>query len=262
MRIVSNTRLMKRNRQITTNLFLVTFVVLIGGFFFVNFSFFTGQRPVEDPLLLAAQALVLPLALILTLFSIRMTNLWGRRPYPEEVIVEGLKGLSNKSVIYHYFHFPARHVLICPQGIFTITTRWHNGSFTVKGDRWRTNASIFSRFFSALRMDGIGDPTYDAERHAARVQKIVDKVAPGITVKPLIVFIDPKAQIQEEKSSIPVLFADTKREPNITVYLRELNKQMGDSKKTAAMPLTESQIADFERASGIDLGKNKVTQTA
>src|SRR5688572_17440557 len=260
MRIVANKRLMDRNRQITTNLFLVTFVVLIGGFFFVNISLFTGERAPDDPLLLLAQALVLPVAFIFTLFSIRMTNLWARRPYPEDVIGDNIKGLSNKSVLYHYFHIPARHVLICPQGVFTITTRWHNGKFDAKEDHWRSKAGMMSRLFSTMRMDGIGNPSLDAERHAAHVQKIVDKVAPGVTVRPLILLVDPNVQVSVEKSKIPVLFNDPKRD-NVTSYLRELNKQSGDSKK-GAMPLTEHQIAEFEKASGIDLSKIKVTQTA
>ncbi len=260
MRIVANARLIKRNRQITTNLFLITFVVLIGGFFFVNINLFTGQRQ-TDPLLLLAQTTILPLAFVLTLFSIRMTNLWGRRPYPEQVIAEGMKGLSNKSVLYHYHHIPARHVLICPQGVFSLTTRWHIGSYTVKDDRWKTNAGVIARFFSSLRMDGIGDPTLDAGRQAQQVQKLIDKVAPGVPVKPLIVFINPAAQVQIDGSSVPVLFADAKREPNLTVYLRELNKQSGEGKK-AAMPLTEAQIAAFEKVSGIDLQQSSVTGSA
>jgi hypothetical protein len=243
MKVVINERLAKRNRQIATNLFLVTFLALIAGFVFVNLSLFTGQA-VDDPLLLLVQTMILPVAFILTLISVRMTNLWARRPYPEDAIAEGLKGLSNKSVIYHYYHIPARHVLICPQGVFTITTRWHNGSFTVNADRWRTNASMISRFFSSMRLDGIGNPTWDAQRDAARIQKMLETIAPDVPVQPLILFVDQKATVQIENSALPILYAGEKQSPNLKEYLRDLNR---DAKsKKATLPLTDDQIEQFE----------------
>lgn len=248
MRIKTNTRLMKRNRQIATNLFLVTFLVLIGGFFFVNANLFTDTLN-TDPLLLLAQALVLPVAFILTLVSIRMSNLWARRPYPEEVINESLKGLSNKSVIYHYFHIPARHVLISPQGVYTVTTRWHNGKYEVKQDKWHSRASVFARFFSTLRMDGIGDPTFEAERAAQYVQTMLQKIQPDITVQPVLLFIDPRISVEVKESRVPILFADPKRD-NLTDYLRDQLRVLTENnkKKNIGMPLTDTQIAQFEIA--------------
>jgi hypothetical protein len=262
MRIKTNTRLMKRNRQIATNLFMLTFLVLIGGFFFVNINLFTNQLN-SDPLLLLGQALVLPVAFILTLISIRLSNLWARRPYPEEVINESLKGLSNKSVIYHYFHIPARHVLISPQGIFTITTRWHNGKYEVSKDRWRSKAGIFSRFFSSLRMDGIGDPTFDAERAANHVQKVLQKIESDITVQPVLLFIDPRVNVEVKESRIPILFADPKRD-NLTDYLRDQLRLITDNnkKKNIGMPLSDAQITQFEVATigaATEADKNSAT---
>ena len=125
MRVVINTKLAERLRQIATYLFLGTMVVLVGGFIFVNYSLFTGNLP--GPLIVLLQLLLIPVAFILTIVSVRLTNTWARRPYPEDVLKEALKGVSKKSIIYHYYHFPAAHVLIAPQGVFAITTRWHNG---------------------------------------------------------------------------------------------------------------------------------------
>ena len=150
MRIVTNQRLAKRNRQIAFWLMIGTLGVLVGSFLLMM------QNPIEgnpeiSALVLLFQVLVLPVAFVLTLVSVRMTNLWARPPRPEDAIEEGLKGLSNKSVLYNYYHFPARHVLICPQGVFAIVTRWHNGSYTVQGERWKTNQGIFSRLGSLIR---------------------------------------------------------------------------------------------------------------
>jgi hypothetical protein len=261
MRIVTNSRLAERNRKIATNLFLLTFVLLIGGFVFINIGIFTGQSTKPDPLLLLAQGLAIPVAFILTLFSIRMTNLWARRPYPDESINEGLKGLSKKSVVYHYYHIPARHVLISPQGVFSITTRWQNGKFNVDGNYWVTKANPISRLMANLRMDGIGQPSLDANRAAEYVQKLLDETGAKVKVQPLIVFLDPRAQVDATKSDIPVLSVNIKADNSLTDYLRGLNKNVEMTKKGAVMPLTEQQIASFE-AKTIDKSKANVKESA
>lgn len=271
MRIVTNSRLAERNRKIATNLFLVTFVLLIGGFIFINVGVFTGDTARPDPLLLVAQGVAIPVAFIMTLFSIRMTNLWARRSplddkskstmlYPDELINEGLKGLSKKSVIYHYYHIPARHVLIAPQGVFAITTRWQNGKYEVDGEHWKTKASMITRLLATLRMDGIGQPFNDAIRAAEHVQKLMREAGSEVNVQPLLVFLDASAQI-EGKSEVPVLFASIKRDSSLTHYLRGLNRGLDEKKKGPVMPLTEQEIASFE-ALTIDKSKATVKETA
>lgn len=261
MRIVTNTRLAERNRKIATNLFLITFVLLIGGFIFINVGVFTGNTAKPDPLLLLAQGVAIPVAFILTLFSIRMTNLWARRPYPDESINEGLKGLSKKSVIYHYYHIPARHVLIAPQGVFAIITRWQNGKYEVEGDRWSTKANPVSRLFATLRMDGVGQPATDAKHAAEHLQKLLRESGTEITVQPLILFLDSKAEVKLKDDGVPVVFASIKHDSSLTDYLRGLNKAVEMTKKGAVMPMTEQQIAAFE-ALTIDKSKATVKETA
>jgi hypothetical protein len=202
-------------------------------------------------------------AFILTLFSIRMTNLWARRPYPDESLNEGLKGLSKKSVIYHYYHIPARHVLISPQGVFAITTRWQNGKYEVDGDRWVTKANPITRLLATLRMDGVGQPSKDAKYAAEHVQKLLRESGSdsSITVQPLIVFLDSKAEIKIEKENVPVVFASIKHDNSLTDYLRSLNREVEKTKRGAVMPLTEQQIASFE-ALTIDKSNATVKETA
>lgn len=250
MRIVTNKKLARRNRQITTYMFMATFAVLILGFIFINSSLFTGEKP--DSLVILLQTAILPFAFIMTIFSVRMTNLWARVPRPEDAIEDGLKGLSNKSVLYNYYHFPARHVLICPQGVFAIVTRWHNQEFTIKDGKFKSHKNPISKFFSAIRFDGVGKPFQDAEFAKEHVQSKLRDIAPDVEVKPLVVFVDPEATLHIEDDSVPVLFADTKSKPNLKDYLRDVKRQMdkeqGDNQNTAAMPLTDEQIDAFEAA--------------
>ena len=237
MRNQTNTALVKRNKQIAQYLFLFSFAVLIAAFIF-NFNF---NPQTASSLELILPLLALPLGLIATLASVRMTNLWVREPRPENALRDGLKGLSNKSVLFNYYHLPARHVLICPQGVFAITTRYQDGTFTVKGDEWTTEGGAMSAFMRTFRRDGIGNPNQDALAAAAHVQKLLAPIAPGVTVKPLIVFTDPRAQLNVDNPAIPVLHASPKLKPNIIEFMRAYPKEAYDS-------LTVEQIEAFEAA--------------
>lgn len=248
MRVVTNQKLVDRNRRIATWLFLATLVVLVGGFILINYSVFTGSAP--PGVIIILQALLLPVALALTLVSVRMTNHWARKPYPEEVFDESVKGLSRKSILYHYYHFPARHVLIAPQGVFAIVTRWHDGKFSVDDeDQWKTHKNAFLRVFSLMRMDGIGNPTDEARQAAEHVQEQLAEIAPDVEVQPLILFINSNADLEIGDVSVPVLYADDKVKPNLTDHLRSLNKQTDSKNKgnqKATLPLTDEQIEAFE----------------
>ena len=245
MRVVTNNKLAKRNRQMATYLFLGTFVVLGGGFLFINISLFTQDVP-DDPSILLLQSLILPIAFVLTIVSVRMTNLWARQPYPDKAIEDGLKGLSKKSILYNYYHFPARHVLICPQGVFTITTRWHNGRYTVEGSKWKNHQGIIAKWFSFFRMDGIRNPTVDAVQAANKLEKTMKSIAPDVDIQPLVVMIDPKADVTIKEPAIPVLYADPKSKPNLKDFMRRVNRESDD--KSGDLPLTDEQIEAFEAA--------------
>lgn len=257
MRIETNTKLAKRNRQLATYLFLGTFGLLIAGFLGVNLVLFNPEAGIPETLLFGLQITILPIFFIVTVISVRMTNLWVRKPYPEIVISEGLKGLSNKSVLYSYYHFPARHVLICPQGVFAIVTRWHDGEYTVQGDQWRTHRSAIGRVLSLFRFDGVGNPTVDALRARNHLKKLLQPIAPEVEVEPLIVFVDPRARLHIENPLVPVVHADSKLKPNLRDFLRDKQREVSEpstqtgKKKNApkaVLPLTDEQIHQFEKA--------------
>jgi len=245
MRIEINSRRVQRNRRLATITFLLTLGVLVGGFIVINLPLFTGEAP--NSILLLLQTLLLPLAFILTVTSVRLTNNWARQPYPNLAINEGLKGVSKKSVVYHYHHSPAEHILIAPQGVFAIVTRWHSGEHSNEGSNWSTKRGFLGRFASLIRMDGIGNPTEDAQRAAQHAEKLLQKVDADVEVQPLIVFLDPKAELEIEDPDVPVLYADDKSEPSLSDYMRELNRlQKEDMQQKSRLPLTEEQITAFE----------------
>jgi nuclease-like protein len=245
MRVETNDRLVQRNKRIAQYLFFFSFGVLILGLVVINQPLFSGSAattsPQNSPLTVILPSLVLPIAFITTMVSVRMTNLWVRPPRPEEVIREGLKGVSSKSVLYNYYHFPARHVLISPQGIFAIITRFQDGKYKVVGDKWTTQSSAIRAVTSIFRMDGIGNPTADALRAAEHLKKALQPIAPDIEVQPLIVFVDPRATIVIEDPAVPVLRPDAKQDPSLKDYLFKKVERKGTM-------LTPEQIRAFEEA--------------
>lgn len=242
MRIETNAKLVKRNRQIAQYLFFFSFGILILGLFLTNSQV---TSPTADIVLVGViPAIVVIIAFIATIASVRMTNQWVREPRPEAALREGLKGLSNKSVLYNYYHGPVKHVLIAPQGVFAITTRFQDGAFEVNGDDWKTHRRMPGRLMSFFRFDNIGNPTRDAIANVQEIQKLITPIAADVTVQPLIVFTDPRARLEITDPVVPVVHAQDKLEPSLRSFLRDQGRQHGVSLSTA-------QIQAFEEASGI-----------
>ncbi|MDK3161650.1 nuclease-related domain-containing protein [Kamptonema cortianum] len=237
MRIETNSGLIRRNRQLAQILFFVSFGVLIAGLFVIN-----SQNPGDTEFLsVVLPIVILPLAFIMTMLSVRMTNLWVRQPRPEIVIQEALRGSGNKNVLYHYFHFPARHVLVTPNGVYAMVTRFQDGHFSVSGDRWTTHRGFAGRMLSLFRFDGIGNPSTDAKKAADHVQQMLAPIAPDVRVQPLVIFVDPRARLDIQDPTVPVLFADPKLQPNLKEYIRKKSKEPGQG-------LTQEQIEAFDTA--------------
>ncbi|MBA3871691.1 MAG: NERD domain-containing protein [Anaerolineae bacterium] len=224
MRIETNNELIKRNRRTANILFFFSMGILIAGFLVANLQL-TAKDGVTLLISVVAPWIVLPLGFISTLISVRMTNLWVRQPRPEKAIPAGLKGLSKRSVLYNYYHFPARHVLVAPQGVFAIVTRYQDGRYIVNGEKWQSPGGPFAAIGRFFRRDAIGDPTADAHKAAAYVKGLIEKTLPNVEVQPLIIFVDPKARLEINDSSVPVLYSDENKEPNLRDFIRQLTQK-------------------------------------
>lgn len=227
MRVETNWKLVRRNRRIANYLFFFSMAVLIGGFVIANTQLMSPDNPDDMSMVLALILpwVVLPVGFISTMTSVRMTNLWVRRPRPEDAIREGLKGINKRSILYNYYHLPARHVLVTPFGVFAMVTRYQEGRFIVQQDQWKASGGAFRWISRIFRRDDIGNPTQDALRAAEHVRNLLSPTSPNVQVQPLIIFIDPRAQVEIVNPTVPVLFADSKREPNLRDYLRDYARQ-------------------------------------
>jgi hypothetical protein len=236
MRAVINQALIDRNRKLSHILFFVSLAGMGVGFFYTWTS---------DPNSQTSQlsCLILPVLLLMTLTSVRMANTWIREPRPVTVLAEALKGLGRKYTIFHHI-LPAPHVLIGPEGVFTLTTVWQERAYRVKGNKWYGEEGLMRKLNGYMRQDLIGNPFQTAFLEAQRVQKLVDQIAPesGVEVQPLIVFISPRAAFEAEDPVIPVLYSDAKKKPSLRNYLRDVKSENRPTLSEDQLDLIDAQF--------------------
>ena len=240
MRIETNETLVKRNKAWSGRLFIVTLVVIIASFFLLNSPFLTEGMSQDNVMLvsLVLPAVLLPIAFIATVFSIRMTNMWVRQPRPERMLEDNLKGLGKSAVLYNFYHFPARHVLVTQAGVMAMVTRFQDGKYRATGDKWSSARGAFNRVLSIMRMDGIGSPSLDAQVAAQHVDKLLSDINPDVPVYPVVLLIDPRAEFEVTEPTVAVLHISTRRSPNLKEWVKALPK--------SEHALTPEQITEFE----------------
>lgn len=232
MRVVTNDKLIERNKRLAQILFFASIAALL-------LSFFLGNRLGDDPdVAFYFQCVMVPILLGMVVASVRMTNLWVRQPAPWDALREGLKGIGTDATLYN-FVMPAPHVLVSPMGIFTLTTRFQEAPQKVLDDKWITNRSPLTY----MRQEQIGNPTKEAKLHAARTEAFLQELLgdPNIKVQPLIVFVHPNANVAiEGQPSVPILYANPdKKKDALKSYLREI-------KKAGYPTLTSEQQAELD----------------
>ncbi len=242
MRIEINERLVRRNRSFAQYAFIISMSIWLFGLF-VTMRPLLGDRFASDDLawLDVLPTFVLPVGLIIALYAVRMTNLWVREPRPENIIKNALKGISKKSVLYHYYNLPAKHVLICPQGIFVLITLYQTGRISINGRKWKQERGLMERFLGLLRMDGLGYPYEQAVFAIEALQKALKSIAPNCEITPVVLFLNTQVELNEQDNSLPIVFADEHHPRSLKDYLRSLA-----TAKNGNLPLTTEQIEQLE----------------
>lgn len=219
MRVVVNQALIDRYRKISHILFFVSLAGMGVGFFYTWTA---------DPNSEASQmsCLILPLLLLMTLTSVRMANTWIREPRPVQALSEALKGLGKRYTLFHHI-LPAPHVLIGPEGVFTLMTVWQERPYRIKGKKWYGEEGLMRKLSGYMRQDLLGNPYQSAFLEAQGVQKLIDQIAPesGVEVQPVIVFISQGAAFEAEDPLLPVVYADPKKKPSLRGYLRDVSAE-------------------------------------
>jgi hypothetical protein len=198
MKVFTNERLIKRNGRVGQIATIGGLLVLVGGMF-ISFRFpnFAG---------FAWVALLVGFAL--SQIGLYYGNRWGKRPRPDELIDQGLKGLNDQYSIYHYMT-PASHLLVGPSGLWVIMPYYQVGKIVYEKGRWKQKGGGFmQRYLRAFAQEGVGRPDLEAPAEVQAISKlltkrIADKEVPD--PKPTLVFTNEKVELVVEDAPILTL---------------------------------------------------------
>jgi hypothetical protein len=198
MKVITNDRLIKRNGRLGQVATISGLLVLVGGMF-VSFRYpnFAGYAWV---------ALLLGFAL--SQLGLYFGNRWGRRPRPDELIDQGLKGLNDQYSIYHYMT-PVSHLLVGPSGLWVILPYYQVGTIVYEKGRWKQKGGGFmQRYLRAFAQEGVGRPDIEAPNEVQSITKFLNKRLPDRDypeVTPALVFTNDKVNLEVENAPILTL---------------------------------------------------------
>lgn len=194
MRIISNTKKVERNRKIGLYTSFGSLIILVVG---LVLSF--------QPNMIAYAYGALLVGLICSQVGIYYGNRWGRSPRIDERLNQGLKGLDDRYTLYHYIT-PVPHLLTGPSGIWVLVPQYQEGTIVYENKHFKQQGvGVFKRFFA---QEGLGRPEMEAQSYMQDLQKFLQKELPGEkqpAIQPLIVFINPKANVQVADSPTPAM---------------------------------------------------------
>ena len=193
MNIVRNEKLIQRNSQIAKFTMLGGLLVLGGGMI-ISFRY-------QDQVALSLGALLV--GFLLSQIGIYFSNRWGRRPRPDELIDQSLKGLDNKFMLYHY-STPVQHLLVGPSGIWILLPYYQRGTIGFKNGRWQQRGgNLYLKLFA---QESLGRPDLEMMAEMDSLQKFLSQKLPDGAVPQIqaaLVFFNPKVVIDIPEDADP-----------------------------------------------------------
>lgn len=197
MKIITNEKLIKRNRKIGQILSLVSLAILGAGLY-MSFQ--------QNLVTLSFAALLV--GFLTSQLGIYYGSRWGRSPRPDEQLTAALKGLDNRHTLYHYTA-PVPHLLTGPSGIFVLLPYAQKGTITYEKNRWRQKGgNLYLKIFA---QEGMGRPDLDMRSTVDNLKNFIVKVEGGSALPeptPVLVFTNPKVVVQAADAPAPTVAVD------------------------------------------------------
>jgi hypothetical protein len=216
MNINRNDPLIKRNARIGQLTMFVALAVLAGGMF-VSFQY---------PEQANWSFLALLVGFVLSQVGIYYSNRYSRKPRPDELIDQALKGMDKKFALYHYLT-PATHLLVGPSGLWVLLPYYQRGTITFSKGRWRQQGGgLMYQYLKLFAQEGLGRPDMDVANQISALQSLLQKRLPEESlpeIQAALVFTNPKAQIAIPEDETP---------PAETVLLKDLKEMIRKSGKS------------------------------
>ena len=205
MKIVKDGKMIQRNARIGGVVTIVSLAILGVG------MYITFMRP--EQFFLSVIALLV--GFLLSQVGIFYTNRWGRKPRPDEMLDQALKGLDDRYGLYHY-HTPASHVLIGPAGIWTLHPKTQRGTITYNKNRWRQQGGgLLQKYLKVFAQEGIGRPDLEIDSDVDGLSKYFKRRLPDFEHPPIqsaLVFFHPEVELKVDDAPNPTLFAKKLKE--------------------------------------------------
>lgn len=223
MKIVSNEKLIKRNKKIGQVLTMAALAILGIGLYF---SF---ARPEEITITFGS----LLIGFLLTQVGVYYGNRWGRSPRPDELISANLKGLEDKYVLYHYTA-GIPHLLTGPTGVWAIVPTPVGGKITYDESKGRFRQKGGNFYLKLFGQDSIGRPELDAQYALNDLTKSFKKNAAELSLpepQAVVVFTNPKVEVDVVDSPTPAVHIDKlkdfiRKQPKATTEGLEVIKNL------------------------------------
>jgi hypothetical protein len=201
MKIVSNPKKIQRYYKIGMYTSLGSLVFLFAA---VGLTI-AGRGRVD---LTTYSFLAMIVGLILSQVGVFFSNRWGKSPRVDERISNGLKGLDDRYILYHY-STPVPHLLTGPSGVWVLVPQYQAGTITFEKNRYKQHGVGF--FGRIVGQEGISRPEMEAQGYRQDFVKFIKKALPEESIPPIqtvIVFTSPKASVQVQDSPVPTLHVE------------------------------------------------------
>jgi hypothetical protein len=177
---------------------LISMAILLGGLVLI----FLGN---ENAIYL--QLLALAVGWSLSQVGLYLQHRYMREPREDQVLDDALKHVARDGRLYH-FALPAPHVLLLPNGVVVLHTKYQKGQITANGDQWSQKGAGLRKYFG---QEGLGNPTKEVEKLIKSMANYIRKNAPEVEevpMAPIIVFTSKDIESLDVKDSrIPAMHA-------------------------------------------------------
>ena len=198
MNIISNEKLIKRNAKIGQYTSLISLLVLGVGMY-ISFT---------KPEMFNISVGALLAGFVLSQVGIYFGNRWGRSPRPDELIDQGLKGLTKEYTMYHYSS-PVPNVLVGPAGVWLIMPYHQQGEITYDGKRWKAKQGGFAQSYMRIfGQENMSRPDLDAGAEADKLKRHLKKHMDENEIPPILaalVFTSKNAEVQADDAPVPTM---------------------------------------------------------
>ena len=227
MKIVSNEKLIKRNKKIGQILTMAALAILGIGLYF---SF-------AQPEMITITFGSLLVGFLLTQVGVYYGNRWGRSPRPDELITANLEGLDNSYVLYHYTA-GIPHLLTGPTGVWALVPTPVGGKISYDENKRRFRQKGGNFYLKLFGQDSIGRPELDAQYAINDLKKSFQKNAGELPLpepQAVLVFTNPKVEVDVVDSPTPAVAVEKlkdfiRKQPKATLevltFIKNLQKAL------------------------------------